>query len=353
MEGALQGSGKDDGARPIMTAGPQLDADSRPVELGPGLFGMRLALPFALDHVNVWLLAGHEGWTIIDTGLADEATQGVWRARLADLLADRPVSRLLATHFHPDHMGLAGWLAEQTGAEFWTSRTEWLYGRLLSQDMSESFVEAGRDFDRRAGLPEDEIARRAARGNAYRTRVVLPPAAYRRVRDGDRLLIGDDDWHVMIGQGHAPEMICLFEARRNVLIAGDQVLPRISPNVSVFGAEPLANPLAEFLASLERFRELPEDCLVLPSHGRPFRGLRGRIDQLIAHHKERLDLVLELCSRPQSVAEIMPGLFKRKLDAHQLGFAIGETLAHVNYLVESRDLWRHARDDGRLYYERR
>jgi glyoxylase-like metal-dependent hydrolase (beta-lactamase superfamily II) len=353
VEGALQEAGKDDGACPIASVGPQMGADGRPVELGPGLFGMRLALPFALDHVNVWLLAGHDGWTIVDTGLADEGTRALWRARLSDLLADRPVSRLLATHFHPDHMGLAGWLAEETRAEFWTSRTEWLYGRLLSQDTSEGFIEAGRDFDRRAGLPEGEIARRAGRGNAYRTRVVPPPAAYRRVRDGDRLLIGDDDWHVMIGQGHAPEMVCLFEARRNVLIAGDQVLPRISPNVSVFGAEPLANPLAEFLASLERFRELPDDCLVLPSHGRPFRGLRGRIDQLIAHHKERLDLVLELCSGPQTVAEIMPGLFRRKLDAHQLGFAIGETLAHVNYLVESRDLRRCEGDDGRLYYERR
>jgi glyoxylase-like metal-dependent hydrolase (beta-lactamase superfamily II) len=353
VEGTLQEPSKGGGARPVEAAGPQLGADSMPVELGPGLFGLRLALPFALDHVNVWLLAGHDGWTIIDTGLADEPTRDVWRARQGDLLAERPVSQLLATHFHPDHMGLAGWLAEETGAEFWTSRTEWLYGRLLSQDTSAGFVEAGRDFDRGAGLHEDEIGRRAERGNAYRTRVVPPPASYRRVRDGDRLLVGDDDWHVMIGQGHAPEMICLFEARRNVLIAGDQVLPRISPNVSVFGAEPLANPLADFLASLERFRELPDDCLVLPSHGRPFRGLRARIDQLIAHHKERLDMVLEACSEPRTVAEIMPGLFKRTLDAHQLGFAIGETLAHVNYLVESRDLQRREGDDGRLLYVRR
>lgn len=337
----------------VVAAGPALKHDGAPEEMAPGLFGLRLSLPFALDHVNIWLLAGQGGWTVIDTGVADERTRAAWRGLLGDFLTGRPVERLLATHFHPDHMGLMGWLAAETGAPLWASRTEWLLGRMLAQDKSQSFVEAGRSFDRRAGLPDEQIAGRAERGNAYRTRAVAPPGSFVRLRQGDRMLIDDHEWHVIIGQGHAPEMVCLFEPRHNILIAADQVLPRISPNVSVWPSEPLANPLQEFLSSLERFRALPEDCLVLPSHGQPFRGLRARVDQLIAHHKERLDQVLEACAKSRTAAEIMPELFNRTLDAHQIGFALGETIAHVNYLVESRDLTRGEGDDGRLYYQRR
>ena len=337
----------------LVAAGPALTHDGAPDEMAPGLFGLRLSLPFALDHVNIWLLAGQGGWTVIDTGVADERTRAAWRGLLGDFLTGRPVERLLATHFHPDHMGLMGWLAAETGAPLWASRTEWLLGRMLAQDQSQSFVEAGRSFDRRAGLPDDLVEQRARRGNAYRPKVTPPPARYRRLVEGNAIEIGGVTFEVLIGRGHAPEMICLFAPALNVLIAADQVLPRISPNVSVWPSEPLANPLQEFLSSLERFRALPEDCLVLPSHGRPFRGLRARVDQLIAHHKERLDQVLEACAKSRTAAEIMPELFNRTLDAHQIGFALGETIAHVNYLVESRDLTRREGDDGRLYYQRR
>ena len=152
---------------------------------------------------------------------------------------------------------------------------------------------------------------------------------------------------MIVGRGHAPEMICLFGAERNVLIAGDQVLPRISPNVSVWPSEPAANPLAEFLSSLARFRELPEDCLVLPSHGPPFRGLRARIDQLVAHHEERLAATLDACSAPATVVEVIPKLFDRPLDGHQLQFALGESLAHLNYLVDRGELLAQLDRDGR------
>jgi glyoxylase-like metal-dependent hydrolase (beta-lactamase superfamily II) len=331
----------------------RLPADGEPLELAPGLLGMRLVLPFALDHVNLWLLRDGPGWTAIDAGLADGRTREVWNGLLAGLLADRPLSRLIATHFHPDHIGLAGWLCERTGAALWTTRTEWLTARLLAYDVSDGFVEAGRVFDHQAGLSPAAIEARAARGNLYRTRVSPPPASFTRVMEGGCVTIDDEPWRVLIGRGHAPEMICLFNARRNLLIAGDQVLPRISPNIGVWPSEPLADPLADYLGSLARFRELPEDCLVLPSHGRPFRGLHRRIDVLVAHHQERLARTLEACRDEVTATMVMPALFDRELDAHQLGFAVGETVAHLNYLVERGAISRRLDDAGVIRYRRR
>jgi glyoxylase-like metal-dependent hydrolase (beta-lactamase superfamily II) len=326
-----------------------LVTDGEPCELSPGLFGVRFALPFALDHVNIWLIAEDAGWTLIDAGLADQRTRERWQD-LAGFMVGRPVNRLLATHFHPDHMGLAGWWCERSGAELWTSRTEWLQARALALDTSEGFVAVGRQFDHRAGLSPEQAEERAARGNLYRPRVSLPPASYRRVRDGDRLTIGGTAWEVIVGRGHAPEMISLFSAGQNLLIAADQVLPRISPNVSVWAGEPEADPLTDFLDSLARLRQLPDDCLVLPSHGGPFRGLHARIDQLVEHHEERLAATLEACARPATAVEVMPRLFDRKLDRHQLGFALGETLAHLNLLVARGAIVRRLDPDDRLRY---
>jgi glyoxylase-like metal-dependent hydrolase (beta-lactamase superfamily II) len=324
--------------------------DGEPCPIVPGLHGVRFALPFALDHVNVWLVEEDDGWTVVDSGLADDRTRGRWRELRRGLLADRPLTRIVVTHYHPDHMGLAGWLCAEAGAELWTSRTEWLTARLLAQDASEEWVAVGRAFDRRAGLDDQLIEERATRGNLYRRRVVPPPPSFRRVRHGDRIRLNGSEWQVIVGRGHAPEMLCLFSPERNVLIAGDQVLPKISPNVSVWPSEPEADPLAEFLESLLSFRELPEDCLVLPSHGLPFRGLQERIDQLIAHHRERLALALEACVTPVTLTEVMPRLFDRALDVHQLQFALGESLAHLNYLVGQGQLERGLDADGRLRY---
>lgn len=323
------------------------------VEIAPGVFGIRVPLPFALNHVNLWLLEDGAGWTAIDAGLADEQTRELWLRLWGEQLGQKPVHRLVVTHFHPDHMGLAGWLCAKTGAEFWMSRTDWLQGRMLAQDDSEAFVEAGRRFDYRAGLSEERIEERAHRGNAYRRRVVPPPASYRRVRDGDRLRIGGREWRVLTGSGHAPEMICLFCAELNLLIAGDQVLPRISPNVSVWPAEPEADPLGDFLSSLERFRALPDDCLVLPSHGRPFFGLHARIDQLAGHHEERLAETLGACREPVTPMELTSRLFDRPLDTQQFGFALGESIAHANHLVDTGSLERELGADGRLRYRQR
>jgi glyoxylase-like metal-dependent hydrolase (beta-lactamase superfamily II) len=324
--------------------------DGEPCPIVPGLHGVRFALPFALDHVNVWLVEEDDGWTVIDSGLADDRTRARWRELRHGLLAGGSLARIVVTHYHPDHMGLAGWLCAETGAQLWTSRTEWLTARLLAQDGSEEWVAVGREFDRRAGLDDQLIEERAARGNLYRRRVVPPPPSFRRVRHGDRLRLNGAEWQVIVGRGHAPEMLCLFSPERNVLIAGDQVLPKISPNISVWPSEPEADPLAEFLESLASFKELPEDCLVLPSHGLPFRGLHARIDRLILHHEERLAATLEACAVPTTATELIPKLFDRALDVHQLQFALGESLAHLNYLVEQGRLERALEADGRLRY---
>ena len=303
------------------------------IDMSPGLKGMRLPLPFALDHVNLWLLADGDGWTLIDTGMDDQPTRTFWTERLDDLLDGRPLKRLVATHFHPDHMGLAGWLCDRTGAGLWTTRTEWLTARALVHDTGDGFVEAGRRFDHAAGLDAERIGERALRGNVYRTRASAPPAAFTRVHEGDDLVIDGEPWRIMIGRGHAPEMISLYSAARGLLIAADQVLQKISPNIGVWPSEPDADPLSDYIESLEPFRDLPEATLVLPSHGQPFYGLHARIDQLIAHHRERLERTVDAAGSGRTAVEIMPALFDRKLDAHQLGFALGEAVAHINHLV--------------------
>ena len=319
-------------------------------EILPGLLWLRLALPFALDHVNVWVLDEGDGWAVIDTGYGDAPTRAVWEQVLADPLAGRPLRRVVVTHFHPDHLGQAGWLVARSGARFQMPRTEWLTGRMLSLDTSEGFVAAGDAFYRAAGLPEDLRLRLNARGNRYRLGVAPVPPAFERLQAGDELAIGGRPWRVIVGEGHAPEQATFFSPDPPMLIAADQILPKITPNVAVWPSLPHADPLGDYLASLDRYAQLPEETLVLPSHRLPFRGLAIRLGQLRAHHSERLDATAAACAGPATAAEVMVRLFPRALDLHQTGFALGETLAHLNRLVaegvvtrDGGEVWRYAR----------
>ena len=314
----------------------RLDVGKPLHQMSDGLFGLRLALPFALDHVNVWFLRDGESWTLVDTGIANEATKDIWSDLLGNGLDDSPIGRLIATHFHPDHMGLAGWLCRQTGAEFWASRTEWLTARALAHDVSDDFVDAGRRFDRLAGLSDDQIAERAARGNLYRTRALAPPASYARVEEGAEIAIGGEPWRVLIGRGHAPEMICLYSENRGLLLAADQILQKISPNIGVWPGELDANPLSDYLESLETFRDLPETTLVFPSHGQAFYGLHERIDELIKHHHMRLERAEEAAGQGRTVTDIIPSLFDRQLDAHQPRFRPWRSLGTFEFSGVSR-----------------
>ncbi|MTJ80456.1 MAG: MBL fold metallo-hydrolase [Telmatospirillum sp.] len=311
-----------------------------------------MPLPFALDHINLWLIEDGDGWVVVDTGVPSKETRRLWQDVFAGPMGGRPVTRLLVTHFHPDHMGLASWLSEQFGVTMETTLAEWLYGRMLSQDASGSFVATAREFYQRAGFGTELLDLVVERGNAYGQRIHDIPARFHRISEGSCLSIGGRRWRVMMGEGHSPEMACLWCKDLNILISGDQILPSISPNVSVWPSEPDGNPLRLFLHSLERFRDLPEDCLVLPSHGRPFIGLRERIDGLTSHHRERLDETLDACSQPITAVDLQAVMFRRPLDSHQLFFAIGESIAHLHYLMEERLIVRETGSDGVLRFRR-
>ena len=321
-----------------------------PVALAEDLWWLRLPLPFALNHVNLLLADDGDAWTVIDTGLGDAPTRAAWDSVLGGLLKGRPVRRVLVTHFHPDHSGQAGWLCRRTGAELLMSRTEWLTCRALALDDTEGYVAASERAYRQAGLDEALIQRQRDRRNPYRRAVTEPPASYTRVQAGETLDLAGGTWRVLVGEGHAPEQLTLYSRERNLLLAADQVLPRISPVIGVWAAEPQADPLGDFLRTLRQYRELPGDCQVMPAHGLPFLGLHRRLDELVAHHEQRLEQTLAACAVPASAAAVLRALFPRPLDAYQTGFALAETLAHVNRLLREGLLERVTGGDGVLLY---
>jgi glyoxylase-like metal-dependent hydrolase (beta-lactamase superfamily II) len=326
-------AGAPDASGPVRYLDLARPEPGRAVEVAPGLLWARVPLPFKLDHVNVWLLEDAGGWTLVDTGIADAVARDCWSALLDEVLAGAPVTRVLVTHFHPDHVGCAPWLLERTGAALWMTRPEWLTARLLAIDTAPEMVDHTFAFYAAAGSDPDHLDYVRRRGAGYAALVDPLPRSHRALVAGQELRIGARDWQVVVEAGHAPAHACLWCKRDGILIAGDQILPRISPNVSVGPTAPGADPLADFMAALDRFAEWPGDPLVLPSHDAPFHGLQGRARQLTAHHDERLAAALKACESPASVREIAAALFDRALDRHQTGFAIGETLAHVNRLA--------------------
>ncbi|HEY0856031.1 MAG TPA: MBL fold metallo-hydrolase [Albitalea sp.] len=322
------------------------------LEIAPGARWVRMALPFALDHINLWLLRdrldGRDGWTIVDCGITNEATQAAWERIFAEELDGLPVLRVIVTHMHPDHIGLAHWLTERWSCRLWISATDFNAATLASSSTTGFGGGSAALFMASHGLTDPQsIAKIKARSNYYASMVPKVPSRFRRLLDGDVLRIGAHDWACHVGYGHAPEHMSLHCAELGLLISGDMVLPRISTNVSVIDLEPEANPLPLYLDSIARMGALPEDTLVLPSHGRPFRGLHRRIGQLKAHHDERFAELLAACEEgPQSAADVLTVLFKRQLDLHQTTFAMGESIAHLNALWLGGQLRRTLHDDG-------
>jgi glyoxylase-like metal-dependent hydrolase (beta-lactamase superfamily II) len=325
-------------------AAPPPPGETLPI--APGVQWLRMPLPFALDHINLWLLEDGEGWTIVDTGYASAGSKGLWERIFAERLAGLSVTRVIVTHYHPDHIGLAGWLTERWQAPLWITEKEWLFARVMSR-VAEDFAPLRRDFARRAGLDDAAIELFGERENSYRRGVPTVPASYRRLSDGMVIEIGGRQWQVVVGEGHAPELACLYCVETGVLIAGDQVLPKISPNISVQAHEPDGDPLARYLSSLDKLRAaVPPETLVLPSHNLPFLGLHARLDGLAAHHNARCAEVTAACEAPKTAVELLPVLFRRPLDQHQMGFALGEALAHLHYLTYQGALERVLGADG-------
>lgn len=317
------------------------EPDGSAVEVAPGILWLRLPMPMQLDHINVYCLRDDDGWFIVDTGLTRPETQALWQ-RIRDLHFDGlPVLGVVCTHFHYDHAGCAAWLMETTGAPLYMSHGEFYTLRGLNAPGVTSDDLFQRDFYRQAGLEEELITRMADAMRADPFRPPLP-RAYRRLREGDVLRVGGRNWQVWIGEGHSPEHVCLYSAEDRILISGDQLLPRISSNVLVMPIEPEANPLGDWLASLERMRELAEDTLVLPSHELAFLGLHCRVEQLLHHHQEQCRLLLEGASKggDLSIAQGMRILFARKLSAIETMMALGETLAHLTWLLNAGQLRR-------------
>ncbi|MBQ5949480.1 MBL fold metallo-hydrolase [Massilia sp. ST3] len=306
-------------------------------EILPGLRWARMPLPFALDHINLWLLEdeqeGRQGWSLVDCGAGTDATRAAWEQVLAEGLAGEPLVRVIATHCHPDHVGLSGWLCERFGAPFWTTTGEFAFARMMAAALPGVDGPSAIPHFERHGLTDPALLEQMrSRRNYYPSLVPAVPASYTRLQDGDEVKIGRHGWRVITGFGHSPEHASLYSEELKVLVSGDMVLPRISTNVSVFAVEPEGNPLQLYLDSLGKFAGLPEDTLVLPAHGKPFRGLHTRIAQLRAHHEARLAEVVAACAEPKSAVDIVPIMFRRQLDAHQLSFALGEALAHLHKL---------------------
>ncbi|HEY6822897.1 MAG TPA: MBL fold metallo-hydrolase [Steroidobacteraceae bacterium] len=324
------------------------------VGVAAGLVWLRMPLPFTgLNHINLWALEDGAGWTLIDTGMQTPDTAAHWQELFAGALARRPVTRVICTHMHPDHIGMAGWLTRLHACRLWTTRLEYLTCRVLVADTGREAPPDGLRFYRAAGWDEDALATYKARFGGFGKAVHVLPDSYRRIVDGEEILIGGRPWRAVIGRGHSPEHLCLHCPELQVIISGDQVLPRITSNVSVFPTEPDANPLQEWLESLASIAErVPDDVLVLPSHNEPFRGLHARLNTLISGHEQRLALMHEQLATPKRAVDLFGVLFRRRVGADMLIMATGESVAHLNCLIERQLAVRELDSTGVAWYRR-
>ena len=308
------------------------------LEVAPGVKWIRMTLPFALNHINLWLLRdcidGLEGWSIVDCCIHRDEAKAQWESIFANELQGLPILRVIVTHMHPDHIGMAHWLCERWNVRLWISATDYQVARLGCLGPTGFGGDRAAEFFASHGLNTPEAVEQIKGPTGYFTSLVPSvPLQYRRLLDGMTLTIGGRAWRCISGYGHAPEHIALYCESLNVLIGGDMMLPRISTNVSVYEQEPEANALVQFLDSIDKFLVLPEDTLVLPSHGKPFTGMHIRIQQLHDHHRDRLAEVMEACTQqPCCAFDILPVMFKRPLDMHQTTFAMGEAIAHLHAL---------------------
>ena len=317
------------------------------IEIAEGVLWTRIALPMRLDHVNVYLLDDGDRWTVVDTGFRNKAALATWEGLLAGPLKGKPVGRVIATHHHPDHIGMAGFLTAR-GAELWTTRTAFYLGRMLQLDHHDAPPEENVRHYVRAGAPPAvvEAYRTAPPFNFSRT-VERLPRSFVRVAEGDRLLMAGRRWRVRIGHGHAPEHATFWSEDDNLVLAGDQAIPGISSNLSVHATEPLADPVGEWLDSCEALRGFArDDHLALPGHKLPFTGLPTRFDQLIDNHHGAIVRLRRHLTRPRTAAECFLPIFGREIEDAVFGLAMGEAVGHLNHLLRLGEVTRSLGEDG-------
>jgi glyoxylase-like metal-dependent hydrolase (beta-lactamase superfamily II) len=336
---------------PLFYPQSEAPANGDVVEIARGVLWVRFALPFQLNHINIFLIEDGDGWAVVDAGINNAATKAAWDALVAGPLKGRRLTRLIVTHFHPDHIGLAGWLCERFDMPMWTTQTSYLSTANISLQPGALDAKPYRDFYLRHGLEEGTTNLVATQGHGYLRMVAPLPPTFQRIVAGDHIMIGGRRFDVLTGDGHAPEQAMLYCPEDRLFFAADQVLAKISPNVSVWAVDPDGDPLGLYLRSLMGLRrDVPEDVLVLPGHQLPFHGLHRRAHALADHHAERCALISEATRKqPMSAAELVPVLFHRPLDPHQMSFAFSEVLAHVNYMLGQNDLvWSDDTDMRRV-----
>ena len=323
-------------------------------QVAHGVLWFRLPLPMRLDHVNVYALDDGDSWTVIDTGFNSRKTRGIWGQMMQGPLGGKPIGRVVVTHHHPDHVGLAGWLQSDFGAELVTTRTAWLFARMLMLDVQKKPAPETLEFWRKAGMDADLFAKRADERPFNFADIVAPmPLGFTRIEQGQTIKMGGRTWDIHMGNGHAPEHATFWSRDDHLVISGDQILSSISPNIGVYATEPMADPLREWLQACERLQPLArEDHLVLGGHKLPFTGLPMRMKQLIDNHHGALRRLTDHLEHPRTAADCFAPLFKRSISEGEYGLALVEAVAHLNHLFYLGQVTRTARDDGAWLWQR-
>lgn len=352
MERKVKLDGSQEGIRYPWDAAPERGAA---IEVAPGVLWMRLPLPMKLDHVNVYALDDGQSWTVIDTGFASKLSREVWTGLLAGPMGGKPVGRVIVTHHHPDHVGLAGWFQSEHGTELITTRTAWLFSRMLMLDKQDALPEETLAFYRSGGMDPEILEQRRTDKPFNFADVVAPmPLGYTRIKQGDTIRMGGRDWDVHIGNGHSPEHATFWSRDDNLVIAGDQILPSISPNIGVYATEPMADPVSDWIEACERLSTLARaDHLVLGGHKLPFTGLPFRMRQLIDNHHGALARLMDALDTPKTAVECFMPIFKRKIGEGEYGLALVEAIAHVSHLHQAGEVERARREDGAWLYQRK
>ena len=332
-----------------------LPGEAEPIEVADGVFWVRMTLPYNLDHINLWLLRDGDGWTLIDTCVDMDSSRAHWEKLFSGFMGGKRLKKVIVTHLHPDHVGLAGWLVKRFDAAFYMSRTDYLMCRAMAGDTGKKAPEEGVRFYRAAGFDEFAIDRYRERFGGFGEHIHPLPQAYRRLKQDDELEIDGRRWRIEVGSGHAPEHVCLYSEDLKVLISGDQVIPRISSNVSLFPTEPMGNPLQDWIDSCRRIKSvIPDDVLVLPAHNEPFYGLHARLDALVDGHERSLARLLEICDEPRRAVDgkVFSVLFKRRINREVYFMASGESLAHLMCLVHRGGLRMDFDENGVCFFKR-